>query len=164
MALVPYKPEANLADQRKAKNALLKKRVAAITAAEKLETQSVTTDGSGGDMFVTKTKESKPSKQTAMAIQALAIMNKGKPTVGETAVVPVDENDGQVAVWSLEGLATEEQNKLEQEMKAMFSDIEEIEQLVTGNEDLHQMDDLIKDTSSAVDEQGKAFENLLSKI
>ena len=46
----------------------------------------------------------------------------------------------------------------------MFSDLEEIEQLVTGNEDLHQMDDLIKDTSSAVDEQGKAFENLLSKI
>ena len=38
MALVPYKPEASLADQRKAKNALLKKRVAALTAAEKLET------------------------------------------------------------------------------------------------------------------------------
>lgn len=50
-------------------------------------------------------------------------------------MVPVEEA-GPVVVWSLEGLAAEEQNKLESEMKAMFSDIEEIEQLVTNNEDL----------------------------
>lgn len=79
-------------------------------------------------------------------------------------MVPVEENAGEVVVWSLENLANEEQTKLEQEMKAMFSDIEEIEALVTNNEDLKQMDGLIKDTSSAVDEQHKAFEKLLQKI
>ena len=81
-----------------------------ITAAEKLETQSVTTDGSGGDMFVTKTKvedRPKPSQQTALAIHALAVINKGKPIEEE------EKDAGPVAVWGLENLAMEEQTKLE---------------------------------------------------
>lgn len=95
-----YKPNQTLADQRKAKNEELKRKVRMITAAEKLETGSVmSTDSavSGNQgTFITRTKDAgkkkrrdssssssssdgmrkRPLSPTTRAAQALALMNK----------------------------------------------------------------------------------------
>lgn len=97
-----YKPNQSLADQRKAKNEELKRKVRMITAAEKLETGSVMSDASSvvAGTFITRTKDAgkkgkrakrddsssssssseamrkRPESPTTLAAQALALMNK----------------------------------------------------------------------------------------
>lgn len=105
-----YKPNQSLADQRKAKNEELKRKVKMITAAEKLETASVASSDSmvsaNQGTFITRTKAGKkkrsgsssssssdemakrPDSPTARAAMALEMLNKGKNK--EMAVVPVD--------------------------------------------------------------------------
>lgn len=64
-AVVPYKPDASLADQRKAKNEALKKKVQMIVEMEKAETSSISSKMSDvsqvseKNMFITATKTKK---------------------------------------------------------------------------------------------------------
>lgn len=59
-----FKPNQTLAEQRKAKNDELKRKVRMITAAEKLETGSVMSDASSvqAGTFITRTKEAGKKK------------------------------------------------------------------------------------------------------
>ena len=58
-AMVPYKPNADLAEQRKMKNQELKNKVKMIVAQEKMETGSVMSSDSTAGPFITQTKSAK---------------------------------------------------------------------------------------------------------
>ena len=118
-----------------------------ITAAEKLETGSVMSDTSSvhaGGTFITRTKDGKqkqaarsdsssssssseamkkrPESPTTRAAQALAIMNKNMDVPQQ--VVPAGGSNSIYAYPEKE--VYEDQQKLENEMNAMFKELEEM--------------------------------------
>lgn len=145
-----YKPNQSLADQRKAKNDELKRKVRMITAAEKLETGSVMSNDSmvSGNQgtFITRTKDAgkkkqrdssssssdsmrkRPESPTARAAQALALMNKK-----EDKDLPVVAYDSESIYAHPEREVFEDQARLEDEMNAMFKELEEMEDMIKGN-------------------------------
>lgn len=46
----------------------------------------------------------------------------------------------------------------------MMKDLEEMQELIRGNDDIKDVTSLVKDTSSHIQEHGKAFEKLRRKI
>lgn len=145
-----YKPNQSLADQRKAKNDELKRKVRMITAAEKLETGSVMSNDSmaSGNQgtFITRTKDARkkqqrdssssssdsmrqrPESPTARAAQALALINKKEDK--DLAVVAYDSE----SIYAHpEREVFEDQARLEDEMNAMFKELEEMEDMIKGN-------------------------------
>lgn len=145
-----YKPNQSLADQRKAKNDELKRKVRMITAAERLETGSVASNDSmvSGNQgtFITRTKDAgkkkqrdssssssdsmrkRPESPTTRAAQALALMNKKEDK--DLAVVAFDSE----SIYARpEREVFEDQARLEDEMNAMFKELEEMEDMIKGN-------------------------------
>ena len=45
-------------------------------------------------------------------------------------------------------------------MRSMMKDIEEMETMIKGNDDIKEVTSLVKDTHGAIEEHGKAFEKL----
>jgi len=146
-----YKPNQSLADQRKAKNDELKRKVKMITAAEKLETGSVMSMDSAASgnqgTFITRTKEARkkkprdssssssssggpqrPESPTARAAQALALMNKK-----DDPALPVVPYDSESIHAHPERELFDDQARLESEMNAMFKELEEMEDMIKGN-------------------------------
>lgn len=152
-----YKPNASLADQRKAKNEELKRQVRMITAAEKHETGSVMSSGSTDSQqtsikgtFITRTQDAgkhrakkkkrdssssssdgmqqRPESPTARAARALAVMNRKDDS--DMAVVPYD--DESIYAFPERGVF-EDQARLEDEMNQMFKELTEMEGMIKGN-------------------------------
>lgn len=178
-----YKPNQTLADQRKAKNEELKRKVKMITAAEKLETGSVMSDASSvqAGTFITRTKDAgrkkkqrdssssstssseamkmRPMSPTTRAAQALAILNK---KVDEPkAVVPYDSE----SIYAFpEKSVYEDQEKLENEMNAMFKELEEMQEMIRGNRDLKVMDTLKDTTKEVIDTHIRNYDKIKTEI
>lgn len=148
-----YKPNQSLADQRRAKNEELKRKVRMITAAEKLETASVHSSDSMASAnqgtFITRTKaarkkrsgsssssssddmKKRPDSPTTRAAMALELMNKKKDS--DLAVVPFDEKSQKSYSKRPEKELLEDQERLEQEMNAMMKELTEMEEMIKGN-------------------------------
>ena len=140
---------------------MLKKRVRLLAGnkpkaikSDDSDTVSVISEKSDRGTFITGTKvEPRPDSPTQLAIKALAIYNKQ----------PLPEEEQQLEPYHLQDVAMQETEKLEEEMKAMFKDLEEMEKLIKGD-DLEEMSVVMDDTKDTIEEHGTAFVKLRKTI
>ena len=136
-----------------------------ITNSEKMETGSNASSDDKGT-FITGTKVGKvqfkdpTDSPTARAAKALAIMNN-KEDEGILDNIHIEER---FSLLSPGDQALEDISRTEQEMNQMFKELNELEDLIKGNKDLKQIENLMSITNETISHQTKAAEELQTKL
>lgn len=174
--MVLYKQGMSLSEQRKLKNDELKRKVAQITNKEKgnkdfSDTDSQISSASSKDnFFITKTKnkgkakyQDRPESPTALAAKALAIMNDDPEENQQLEVIkPLSEEVQRYL--SPADQVIEEVSRHEREMNQMFLELNDLEDMIKGNNDLRKMEDLMEVTNETIDFHKQSFNTLKDSI